>query len=210
METTPTRKLLVVGESSLRRALTEQFCVTPGLVAMQAEGSRAALQMVESTAPDLLLMCSDLSEPNAPELLRQIRAAGRRAPAILLSRGESQATGFDAVLALPLRFAQLLAVMRRLCASSAAPQESSPLTEKESALLARLARAGGEVVAREALLRDVFGYNPGVATHTLETHIHRLRRKLERVPRAARILQTAPGGYRLAETAAPSPQSAQN
>ncbi|HYA81551.1 MAG TPA: response regulator transcription factor [Methylocystis sp.] len=210
LETPAKRKLLIVAESNLRRALMEQFCLTPGLVAMEAETARAALQMVETAAPDVMLLSSDLSDPDAPELLRQIRAAGRRAPAILLARGESQPAGFDAVVALPLRFAQLLAVMKRLCARSAGAQETS-LTEKESAILARLARADGEVVAREALLRDVFGYSPGVATHTLETHIHRLRRKLERAPRAARVLETAPGGYRLAETrAVPRQQSARN
>jgi DNA-binding response OmpR family regulator len=210
LETPAKRKLLIVAESNLRRALMEQFCLTPGLVAMDAEAPRAALQMVETAAPDVMLISSDLSEPDAPELLRRIRAAGRRAPAILLARGESEPADFDAVLTLPLRFAQLLAVMKRLCERATAAQETS-LTEKESAILARLARADGEVVAREALLRDVFGYSPDAATHTLETHIHRLRRKLERAPRIARVLETAPGGYRLAETRAlPLQQSARN
>ena len=71
------------------------------------------------------------------------------------------------------------------------------LTEKEIALLLRLSRAAGGVVGREVLLREVWGYNGAVVTHTLETHIHRLRRKLEGISGRTGLLLTAPGGYRL-------------
>ncbi len=72
------------------------------------------------------------------------------------------------------------------------------LTEKETAILKYLYRSGDKVVAREVLLDEVWGYNAGVATHTLETHIYRLRQKIERDPSAAVLLLTEPGGYRLA------------
>jgi len=72
------------------------------------------------------------------------------------------------------------------------------LTEKETAILQYLYRAGGATVSRETLLREVWGYRPGVTTHTLETHIYRLRQKIEREPPRNRILVTEPGGYRLA------------
>lgn len=72
------------------------------------------------------------------------------------------------------------------------------LTEKETAILQYLYRAGGATVSRETLLREVWGYRPGVTTHTLETHIYRLRQKIERDPSRTRILMTEPGGYRLA------------
>lgn len=71
------------------------------------------------------------------------------------------------------------------------------LTEKETAILKYLLRAGAKSVARETLLAEVWGYNAGVSTHTLETHIYRLRQKIEREPGAARLLITDPGGYRL-------------
>ena len=71
------------------------------------------------------------------------------------------------------------------------------LTEKEAAILRFLYRAGTEAVSRETLLGEVWGYNAGVNTHTLETHIYRLRQKIERDPSNAEILVTAPGGYRL-------------
>ena len=71
------------------------------------------------------------------------------------------------------------------------------LTEKETNILKYLYRAGSAVVPRDVLLHEVWGYNAGVTTHTLETHIYRLRQKIEPDPANARILVTEPGGYRL-------------
>jgi DNA-binding response OmpR family regulator len=70
------------------------------------------------------------------------------------------------------------------------------LTEKESAILEFLYRAG-RAIGRDKLLDEVWGYNARVATHTLETYVYRLRRKIERDPANAEILVTEPGGYRL-------------
>ena len=72
------------------------------------------------------------------------------------------------------------------------------LTEKETAILKYLYRAGETVVSRDVLLNEVWGYNAGVTTHTLETHIYRLRQKIEADPSNARLLITESGGYRLA------------
>lgn len=72
------------------------------------------------------------------------------------------------------------------------------LTEKETSILKYLYRAGKKVVSRDILLNEVWGYNAGVTTHTLETHIYRLRQKIEEEPSAAAILITETGGYRLA------------
>jgi len=72
------------------------------------------------------------------------------------------------------------------------------LTEKETSILKYLFRAGGKVVPRQTLLNEVWGYNAGVTTHTLETHVYRLRQKIEADPSKAAILLTEPGGYRLA------------
>ena len=72
------------------------------------------------------------------------------------------------------------------------------LTEKETAILKYLYRAGQRVIDRETLLHEVWGYNPGVTTHTLETHVYRLRQKIEADPSSAKILVTETGGYKLA------------
>jgi DNA-binding response OmpR family regulator len=129
--------------------------------------------------------------------------------------------GANDAIAKPLRIQDLLAKLRaqieRLGGSEDAvsvigPYEFRPaakllqeprrgrkirLTEKETAILAFLLNAGGQPVSREILLSEVWGYNSKVTTHTLETHIYRLRQKIEPNPAEARILLTDAGGYRL-------------
>jgi len=70
------------------------------------------------------------------------------------------------------------------------------LTEKETDIL-KFLHAAGVTVARETLLHEVWGYNPAVTTHTLETHIYRLRKKIEDNVGEAKIVVTEDGGYRL-------------
>ena len=78
------------------------------------------------------------------------------------------------------------------------PVRDIRLTEKETNILKYLYRAGGKAVARDELLEEVWGYNSGVTTHTLETHVYRLRQKIEPVKGEASLLLTQPGGYSLA------------
>jgi DNA-binding response OmpR family regulator len=75
------------------------------------------------------------------------------------------------------------------------------LTDKEAAILKYLYRAGGKSVGRQILLNEVWGYNAAVTTHTLETHVYRLRQKIEPEPNQARLLITEGGGYRLNQEA---------
>ena len=77
------------------------------------------------------------------------------------------------------------------------------LTDKEAAILKYLYRAGGKSVGRQVLLNEVWGYNAAVTTHTLETHVYRLRQKIEPEPAQARLLITEGGGYRLNQEADP-------
>ena len=71
------------------------------------------------------------------------------------------------------------------------------LTDKEAAILKHLYRAGGRPVARQVLLNEVWGYHSEVTTHTLETHVYRLRQKIEETPSRPRLLLTDARGYRL-------------
>jgi DNA-binding response OmpR family regulator len=81
--------------------------------------------------------------------------------------------------------------------TDAARRKKVRLTEKETAILRYLYHAGDRAIGRSTLLGEVWGYNAAVTTHTLETHVYRLRQKIERDPANAEILLTEPGGYRL-------------
>lgn len=76
-------------------------------------------------------------------------------------------------------------------------ERKTRLTEKETSILKYLLRAKGKAVGRTELLNEVWGYNSAVTTHTLETHVYRLRQKIETEPSNAKLLLTEPGGYRL-------------
>ena len=73
------------------------------------------------------------------------------------------------------------------------------LTDKEASVLKYLYRSGNKPVSRQTLLREVWGYAKGASTHTVETHIYRLRRKIEPDTASVRILVNEEGGYRLAQ-----------
>ncbi len=129
--------------------------------------------------------------------------------------------GANDYVAKPFRLAVLLARIRRLLSSfensedavfpigpymfrpagkmleEKAKNKRIRLTEKEASILKYLYRAGKRPIARQVLLNEVWGYNAAVTTHTLETHIYRLRQKIEPDPANAKLLLTETGGYRL-------------
>ena len=74
------------------------------------------------------------------------------------------------------------------------------LSEKENAILKQLYRAGDTVVTCEALYADIWDHSAALMTHTPQTHIYRLRQKIEENPSQPRILVSEHGGYRLARS----------
>lgn len=121
-------------------------------------------------------------------------------PAELLARVRAQLRSFDASGSAAMRIGPYVLRPADKLLQDMNSKRRIPLTAGETRLLCHLQRAGGEAVEREALLRDVWGYraNAGVTTHTLETHIYRLRQKIEPTPASPRLLVTAGRGYRLA------------
>jgi len=79
------------------------------------------------------------------------------------------------------------------------------LTDKENNILRFLYRLGGQAAARQTLLQEVWGYSSSADTHTVETHIYRLRQKIEAIPSQPQLLLTAPGRcYKLHVAGAPA------
>ena len=196
-----------------------------GVDAEPATGA-AGLETAARVRPDLILLDVDLPDMDGREVCRRLRESGVAAPIIMLTGQDSDAdtiagleAGADDYVTKPFRIAVLLARIRaQLRAHEQSehavfrigPFEFRPaqkvlidpkarkvrLTEKETAILKYLYRAGGQPVGREELLTEVWGYNAGVTTHTLETHIYRLRQKVEGEG-SDKLLVTEGGGYRL-------------
>jgi DNA-binding response OmpR family regulator len=164
----------------------------------------------EIPAADLLLL-DDASRPAYAAIRRQ--AGARPLLALGLSPAEARAAGADDGLVKPFRFTDLLKCLEQLSLKEAiavgdyrldanaremtdAAGRRLRLTEKEAAILVYLARAGDSAVARDELLGQVWGYANDASTHTVETHIYRLRRKLSENGIDG-LVRTESGGYRL-------------
>jgi DNA-binding response OmpR family regulator len=219
--------LIVDDEADFRDSLAEQFELSDGFVVTSVGSGEEALTMAGSQRTDIIILDVDMPGINGMETCRRLRASGISAPVIMLTGRTGEAdtvAGLDAgandYVAKPFTFSVLLARVRAQLRSfeqtedatfEIGPYEFRPstkslrskegkrirLTEKETEILKYLYRAGGRAVARETLLTEVWGYNAAVTTHTLETHIYRLRQKVEADPSNARLLMTDPGGYRL-------------
>ncbi|MFN7056188.1 response regulator transcription factor [Hyphomonas sp.] len=219
--------LIADDEADLRDSLAEQFELSDGFVVLTAADGNEALARLTSERVDLVVLDVDMPGLTGHEVARRMREQGIRIPVIMLTgrKGEADAvTGLDAgandYVTKPFSVSVLLARVRAQLRAfeqtedatfEIGPYEFRPstkvlrtkegrrirLTEKETEILKYLYRAGGKPVPRETLLTEVWGYNAAVTTHTLETHIYRLRQKVEPDPSNAQLLLTDAGGYRL-------------
>lgn len=176
---------------------------------------------------DLVLLDVGLPDMDGRQACELMRKNGFKSPVIMLTGADTDAdevlglnSGANDYVTKPFKFAVLMARLRAHLRSheqsedaifKIGPYEFRPavkmlvtdadkkirLTEKETSILKYLYRAGGRPVTRDVLLDEVWGYNSGVTTHTLETHVYRLRQKIEPDPANAAILVTEGGGYRL-------------
>ena len=181
---------------------------------------------------EALLLDVNLPDGDGRDLCARLRAAGTRVPVLMLTGADDEAdvvrgleAGAHDYVAKPISPAVLVARLRTLlrlhersmdAVFDLGPWQFHPaqkllrdgkggkvlLTSKEVDILRHLVRAGAPV-SKQALLADVWGYNPSVSSHTLETHIYRLRQKIEKDPYAADLLLTVAGGsYQLASVPA--------
>jgi DNA-binding response OmpR family regulator len=208
-------RLLLLAPEPSARVLAEGLRAH-GFRVETTQAADAAAALADALAFDAAILDRDALPRGA---LRGL-AARLGAPVCLLGpRGRKPPAGVAAVLAKPVRLDDLAASMRKLARGGRAerwgPFEVSlaarllierktrreiRLTEIETALLAALLKADGKPVSRDALLRVVWGYRPGLTTRTLETHVYRLRKKIDCGPATARLLMTAGNGYVLGGT----------
>jgi DNA-binding response OmpR family regulator len=220
--------LLVDDDDALREALSEQLVMTEDFDVFEAATGAEGMEKAKAQHHDLIILDVGLPDTDGRELCKRMRKAGIKSPILMLTGHDSDADtilGLDAgandYITKPFKFAVLLARIRAQLRQheqsedavfQMGPYTFKPaqkmlvdakdkkvrLTEKETNILKFLYRAGQQVVARDVLLHEVWGYNAGVTTHTLETHIYRLRQKIEPDPSNARLLVTESGGYKLA------------
>ena len=219
--------LIADDDDDLRAALAEQLALYEEFEPVQAPTARDAIAHAKQERPDLVLMDVGLPDMDGREAVKHLREGGFKNPIIMLTGHDSEAdtvlgleSGANDYVTKPFRFAVLLARMRAHLRQHETSDDASfrigpytfqpgskqlvadsgsklRLTEKETAILRFLYRAGQDVVSRDVLLKEVWGYNAAVTTHTLETHIYRLRQKIEVDPAKSVLLVTEAGGYKL-------------
>ena len=219
--------LIVDDDPELRDELTEQLSLHEEFEAVAVENGSKGMQAVKAGEIDLVIMDIGLPDIDGREAVRILRKNGFKAPIIMLTgHGTDSDTilGFDSgandYVTKPFRFPVLLARIRAQLRQHEASENAvfavgpytfrpglklfvNPtgnkirLTEKETSILRYLYRARQQPVSRETLLHEVWGYNSGVTTHTVETHIYRLRQKIEKDATAPVILVTETRGYKL-------------
>ena len=219
--------LIADDDDDLRAALAEQLALYDEFEPVQASDAKTAIARSKQERPDLVIMDVGLPDMDGRDAVKALRADGFSNPVIMLTAQDSEAdtvmgleSGANDYVTKPFRFAVLLARMRAHLRQHESSDDASfrigpytfqpgakqlvldsgsklRLTEKETAILRFLYRAGQTVVSRDVLLKEVWGYNAAVTTHTLETHIYRLRQKIEVDPARATLLVTEGGGYKL-------------
>ncbi len=224
---TARRILIVDDDDLLRDGLKEQLSLYEEFEVVEAPTATRGVQAARQERIDLLIMDVGLPDMDGREAVKILRKGGFKAPIILLTAQDSESdtvlgleAGANDYVTKPFRFAVLLARMRVQLRQHEQSEDATfsvgrytfrpsakmlvnekgqkvRLTEKETAILKYLYRAGQKVVNRDTLLHEVWGYNSGVTTHTLETHIYRLRQKIEKEPARAELLITEGGGYKL-------------
>ena len=220
------RVLLVDDDQMLRHSLAEQLAAEGEYAPVEAGTCAQARERAGEGLYEFIILDVGLPDGDGRVLCSELRDRGISCPIIMLTAADSDMdtieglkAGANDYVVKPFRFAVLMARIHAHLRSHEQSEEAiyrigqytfrpsakillDPagknirLTEKETNILKFLYRSG-ETVARDTLLHEVWGYNPAVTTHTLETHIYRLRQKIEDDPARAQLLVTESGGYRL-------------
>ena len=222
-----TKILLINNDKDLGEALAFQLPLSEKYQIIETSDETRALTQINNNFCDLVIINSQSSALKECNLTKSLRLAGYKKPIIMLINRNSnldipddQSHKADEYIVKPFRYPVLLKSIEtqlhkfkksentqynignyvfkpnsKILESN--ENRSIRLTEKENNILKFLYKNLGNTVSRETLLHEVWGYNSKVTTHTLETHIYRLRQKIEDDPSNACFLITEPGGYKL-------------
>ncbi len=220
------RVLLVDDDQMLRSSLAEQLAAEGDYLPVEASNCAQGREAARGGLFEFMILDVGLPDGDGRKLAREFRESGITCPIVMLTAADTDAdtieglqSGANDYITKPFRFAVLMARLHAHLRSHGQSEDAiykigpytfrpsaklliDPkgkrvrLTEKETNILKFLYRSG-DTVRRDTLLHEVWGYNPAVTTHTLETHIYRLRQKIESGPGQAQLLVTESGGYRL-------------
>ena len=222
-----TKILLINNDKDLGEALVFQLTLVEKYQIIETNDETSALAQINNNFCDLVIINSQSSALKGYNLTKSLRLAGYKKPIIMLINQNSnldipdnQNHKADEYIIKPFRYPELLKSIETQLHKFKKSENtqynignyvfkpnskilesndgrSIRLTEKENNILKFLYKNLGNTVSRETLLHEVWGYNSKVTTHTLETHIYRLRQKIEDDPSKACFLITEPGGYKL-------------
>jgi DNA-binding response OmpR family regulator len=223
--------LVVDDEAIVHQSLKKRLTMRNQFEVLVAETAAEGICVVKNEHLDIVLLDVGLPDMDGREVCKHLRNYGFKKPIVMVTGKSSDAdqilgldSGADDYIIKPFEFEVLLARIRALfrrheqsehAVFAIGPYSFKPasktllnqkgsmirLTETETLMLKHLYRAGEKVVTREMLLQEVWGYNAGVTTHTVETHVYRLRQKIEQDPSHCELLVTEGGGYKLCPNA---------
>ena len=211
----------------LRTVLLDQIIINKDFDVIQSNSLEDVKSHIEQSPVDLLIMGEDVGPHSLSLLLKFIKEINFTNKILFIKDGDSgEISSFEGftnnhhVIEKPFRIQFFIKkidfVLAKISGSSDVSYRIGPfvffpenkvikfndqpdieLTEKEVSILKCLLSHGEESVDREKLLKQVWNYNLGVTTHTLESHIYRLRQKLETDPSIPRLIISEGGGFKI-------------
>ena len=222
-----TKILIIDSDKDLSEALAFQLSLNENYQTIKAEDETIAVTLINDNLFNLVIINSRSSDLDSQNLAKKLRSLNVKCPIIMLVANNKDLDAYENIepdvnkyISKPFKYSKLLncietqlhnyekAEVREFSLGKYTFKPNSKtleinenksirLTEKETDILKFLYKNLENVVSRETLLHEVWGYNSNVTTHTLETHIYRLRQKIETDPSNATFLMTETGGYQL-------------
>lgn len=221
------RILIVSDDQSFREQFGEQLILADDFDVFEAEDGESGIERALEEAPDLVGLALELPDMKGPEVCSRMRVAGIGCPIVIFGERATDNdaitcldAGANDFISRPFSLRVVLARIRSHlrqheesgeAALPLGPYSFLPgkrivmdharrrirLTVKEARILRCLIGAEGQPVPRATLLGEIWDHGAFVKSHTLETHVYRLRRKIEPDPKRPAILLTDQGGYRI-------------